>query len=333
MTINVAVVTSDALVLGCDSIASTTEWRLDPFSAEMSDGTSEGEWTVKFRWDHLEETVTNAWGGVTKMFRISDWPPVAAVTSGLAKLSGLSISSHASDFLAQKKAAVGGGGGALSVKEIASQFLAFIRERYDENYQNSSLPEPFRTGPTFLIGGYGTTEKFPSVFLANVQGNDLHEHYANGRCGVAWSGQSDAVERVLRGYDTQVRQSIEGVYQNLLMQYRDSVAQSVAAAMERMLKANPHLMGAEIVVPDPPGMDFAQQWEARKLNIQFSNLPLQDAVDLAAFLVNLQSGRAKFGSGVATVGGRTHIGIITKPGGFQMLDEPEIKHLNTGFLS
>jgi hypothetical protein len=69
-----------------------------------------------------------------------------------------------------------------------------------------------------------------------------------------------------------------------------------------------------------------------ELNIQFVNLPLQDAVDLAAFLVNLQSGRAKFGSGVATVGGRTHIGVITKQK-FVMLDEPELRHTNVGFVS
>jgi hypothetical protein len=31
MTVNIALVTSDALVLGCDSIASTTGYFLDPF--------------------------------------------------------------------------------------------------------------------------------------------------------------------------------------------------------------------------------------------------------------------------------------------------------------
>ena len=55
-------------------------------------------------------------------------------------------------------------------------------------------------------------------------------------------------------------------------------------------------------------------------------------MDLVAFLVNLQSGRAKFGSGVATVGGRTHVGVITK-NRFEMLEEPRLKHTNTGFTS
>lgn len=73
-------------------------------------------------------------------------------------------------------------------------------------------------------------------------------------------------------------------------------------------------------------------WGREALQIGYADLPLQDAVDLVAFLVNLQSGRAKFGSGVATVGGRTHVGVITKQH-FVMLEEPQLQHTNTGFTS
>ena len=64
--------------------------------------------------------------------------------------------------------------------------------------------------------------------------------------------------------------------------------------------------------------------------IAYGHLPIQDAIDFAAYLVELQSGRAKFASGVATVGGRTHIGIVTKQGGFRMLDEPELHYSRVG---
>jgi hypothetical protein len=60
-------------------------------------------------------------------------------------------------------------------------------------------------------------------------------------------------------------------------------------------------------------------------------LPLQEAITFVAFLVNLQSGKSRFARGVATVGGRTHIGIITKGKDFRLLDEPELKHRHTGF--
>jgi hypothetical protein len=31
------------------------------------------------------------------------------------------------------------------------------------------------------------------------------------------------------------------------------------------------------------------------------------------------------------VGGRTHVGMITKSEGFRMLDEPELRHTNIGY--
>jgi hypothetical protein len=68
-----------------------------------------------------------------------------------------------------------------------------------------------------------------------------------------------------------------------------------------------------------------------RLDIECANLPLQDAVDLVSSLVNLQSGRSKFVRGVATVGGRTRIGVITKSADLRMINEPEIIHRNIGF--
>jgi hypothetical protein len=55
------------------------------------------------------------------------------------------------------------------------------------------------------------------------------------------------------------------------------------------------------------------------------------SVDFASYLVSLQSGKSKLASGVATVGGRTHIGVITRREGFRMFDEPELRHTNVGY--
>jgi hypothetical protein len=49
--------------------------------------------------------------------------------------------------------------------------------------------------------------------------------------------------------------------------------------------------------------------------------------------VGLQSGKSKFAVGVPTVGGRTHVGVITRHEGFRMLSEPELRHRPVGFVS
>ena len=107
-------VTSDALVLSCDSIASVTEPLLSPFGFLECDANGElkldadGKFTAKFDYQDLQQRVTSAWGGVTKMFQIHPDPsPVVAVTAGTARLLDRSIASHAGEFLQETPEGVG----------------------------------------------------------------------------------------------------------------------------------------------------------------------------------------------------------------------------------
>ena len=44
----------------------------------------------------------------------------------------------------------------------------------------------------------------------------------------------------------------------------------------------------------------------------------------------LQSGPQRFATGIATVGGRTHVGVVMQ-NRFELLNEPELDHSHTGF--
>jgi hypothetical protein len=72
-------------------------------------------------------------------------------------------------------------------------------------------------------------------------------------------------------------------------------------------------------------------WDEYPAHVDYANLPLQEAINFVAFLVLLQDGKGRFVRGVATVGGRTHIGIVTKDKGFQLLNEAQLTHKLTGF--
>jgi hypothetical protein len=74
MTVNIGLVTSDAVVLGCDSVASTTNYFLDPIALPWVKGAdgkhlkdANGKFSLSFDFDDYQPLVTNAWGGVTKM--------------------------------------------------------------------------------------------------------------------------------------------------------------------------------------------------------------------------------------------------------------------------
>lgn len=326
MTINIALLTAEALVLGCDSIASTTEYFLNPFQFDLQPD-AEGNATITFNLSHLSGQVTNAWGGVTKMFEISRTPAIAAITAGTAKLNGQTIASLASQFFRSRQ----GQPEDVSVEQVSNDFLAFMREAYDRHYADSKLPDELKDGPLFLVGGYAVNDHFPSLFRVRVQENRVVSAYGAGDFGVAWEGQSDSVERLLRGYDMNLRRMID-----------DSVRDAVAATREKMAEALANILQSlldKLGVQMPEGVDtelpaapsISLPWDTFRVTMPYSNLPLQDAVDLVAFFVNLQSGKSKFAHGLATVGGRTHIGIITKQSGFQMLDEPALKHTNLGY--
>ena len=118
MTINIAVLTSEALVLSCDSIASVTEYFVDPFTCP-GERTEDGSLSVTVTAVDIIPQVTNTWDGVTKLFLLQGGScPVAAVTAGLAKLNNRSMSGYANQFLSEH-----GGSAAVEVPDTRSTFV------------------------------------------------------------------------------------------------------------------------------------------------------------------------------------------------------------------
>jgi len=339
MTVNIALLTSDAVILGCDSIASTTGYFLDPIALEWDKGPDgkylqdeNKKFILRFNYDDWLPLVTNAWGGVTKLFLIHPKPtPVAAVTTGLAKLNERPIASLAAEFLAmherRKKKHL------VQVEVICNEFLKFMREKYLQNYKDTKLPEEMREGPEFLVGGFGRDDEFPCVYRINVQRNRVKRQWntKEATTGVAWGGQSSAVERFIRGMDGDLKQRIEGETSDALKRYSSDVKAFMAGKINEILDkvGQPMPEGISLDLPEPPKINPG--WEEFRSDIGYSNMPIQEAINFVSFLVGLQSGQSRFTRGVATVGGRTHIAVITKDKGFVLLNEPELQHRNTGF--
>lgn len=166
----------------------------------------------------------------------------------------------------------------------------------------------------------------------NVEKDSVKCEFKPGSYGIAWDGQADTIVRLIRGYDLPLTTSIEAEVKKEVDDYYDSTSTAVARIVQDILDK----FGAT-ALPDgvdtslPPRKSIKLGWDAAKLAIQYQSLPVQDAVDFVSFLVFMQSARSKFVPGVATVGGRTHVGVVEKEKGFTMLNEPELKHRNIGF--
>jgi hypothetical protein len=335
MTINVALVTSEALVFGCDSTASMSGYFLNPFGKGLQldkNGKpahdADGCYSIKFKYEQLDNIVTDAWGGVTKMFHLADGPcQVAGVTAGLASLSQRPIALIAEEFCSHHKRKPT----LKTVDAVAKAFLKFMRSEFENHYKNSKIPVPLREAPEFLLGGYGPNDKFPSLFRVNVRDNKLVNEFRGGGTGIAWNAQSDVVERVLRGYDRQLRSAVDDQLQKGIKTYTDEMNKAVLDIISRILSKLKQPMPKGVKTTLPTVNPLTLPWDSLRLDVGYGNLPLQEAVHFASYLVLMQSGRYRFAKGVATVGGRTHVGVITKDKGFRKLNEPELAHKWTGF--
>jgi hypothetical protein len=339
MTINVGLVTSEALILGCDSTASSGDYYLDPFVAGMekdADGNiafdADGKATTKFDFGELQHIVTDAWGGVTKMFPLcSKYCNVAAVTAGAASLNKRIISSLAAEYHGKPKVPGKSKKQPRTVKEVAEGFLEFMRAEYDEHYRDSDMPESAREGPEFLIGGFGQNDKFPVAYRVRVKQGTAKEEFASGKSSLIWNAQSDAVERVIRGYDTELRKQIEKAATEAIKAYQVQMNQAALKIVDDILKALNQKMPEGVDTTLPGDISVTLPWQTFRLGVPYSVLPLQEAVNFVSYLILLQAGKSRFARGVATVGGRTHIGVITKDKGYRQLNEPDLTHHYIGF--
>lgn len=340
MTINVALVTSEAIVLGCDSIASSAKYYIDPFATAIRDANgnlvrdAKGKMSSTYSFSDMENLVTDYWDGVTKMFRLHGEKDkkvthVAAITTGMATLNDQTMASLANEFLA--RTARRERRPRVQVSVIVNEFLAFMRREYLEHHKKSQLPQQLWEDAEFLVGGYGRDDNFPSLYRVSLKNNTATAAYVNGKFGAAWGGQADSVQRLLFGYDEPVKAYVEKVISETIDRLHGDMSQATLRILGDTLNAlNQQLpAGVDTTLPGKP--TIAIPWTSFAVGIDFTNMPTQDAVNFVAYLVYLQSGKAKFVRGIATVGGRIHIGVITKSKGFEMINEPEITHENTGF--
>jgi len=250
VTVNVVLRTSDAIVFGCDSISSTSQYALDPWAHLVRDADGNlvtddnGGLTAKFPQSALQRFVTNTVGGVTKMFPVSqNAVQVAAVTSGLAKLNDRTMASYAGEFLAR-------GNAFGSVEETARAFSEFLHAAYVAHFDARSVPEEYRDDVEFLLGGYAGKDHFPSLFRLRLLPNSC-VHVPD--FGIAWGGQSDAVERLLFGIDGRARYELEQAVANLLQGFGEQMRSSLAGILQSVLTK--------------VGRDFPRTWTRRFLRL------------------------------------------------------------------
>jgi hypothetical protein len=239
-------------------------------------------------------TLLNVSGGIVQIFeharklsQIKDYP-IGALTWGQGSIGARNIESLVLEFANPLTPL--GGARPLDVQTVANQLFQFMQQRYQAAY--GGLP-PNQPPPPLgmLVGGISTGNFFPEVYVWEFPRSTaptlVMPDQPNGSptFGAVFYGQTDALVRLLRGYDPRLPQLLTGA----------GVQQALITQIETQF-----LYG-----------------------IPFDSMPLQDAVDFADYLCKVVIGRFRFVVGPPTCGGEVDIAAIT-PRGFQWIRQKSL---------
>lgn len=233
-----------------------------------------------------QQEVCNVYNNADKVFNLvrrgSVCYPIGAVTFGAGSIGPASISTLVKDFrkiIADASHPLYVDPGNYTVLGVATKFRQFMLE---DKYNSVFGSQAGKPDLGFIIGGYSSNadvaEDYALVALGGqFLGPDIYPTIDGS--SINYFGQPEAVERLLYG----VSLGLPDFFINNL-----STSSADAYTLHRSLK---------------------QTLEVRLVD---AAMPIQDAIDLAEFLVDLTAKFIRFQEGAQTVGGPIEIATITK---------------------
>ncbi len=247
-----------------------------------------------------EGSVINVYNNANKIFNLKKGWPIGAVSWGLGNIGNSSISTLMKDL--RSKFSENGkktpkktksdwflNENEYTVSKVAELVRRFI---YEENYLPSFKDiEPKESRPSlgFIVAGYSATETMAEEYQINIINGECAsptQIRSQNESGATWNGQTDAISRLVLGVGTQLPRVLE---ENLGVQ---------ANQIESVVNVIQQRLTVPLIIPA---------------------MPIQDAIDLAAFLVDTTIQFYRFSPGAPVVGGPIEIAAITKHEGFKWI--------------
>lgn len=227
--------------------------------------------------------IINIYKNADKIYNLRKGIPVGAITWGSGSIGNSSISTLSKDFrdlISSDDAIWRVDPQNYSIEDIAKKFKKHI---FDNNYQKAfeEWEEKKRPFIGFIIAGYSTSGDFAEEWEIQIMEGvckgpeKIREHQFTG---IAWRGRGEAIYRLYFGIDNKI---------DLVLKENGLDDQLIKKIKEDCRK--------KLRVP-----------------LVSSAMPIQDAIDLAKFLVQMSIQYFKFSPGAATVGGPIEVAAITK---------------------
>ncbi|WP_438354481.1 hypothetical protein [Microbacterium sp. CJ88] len=233
--------------------------------------------------------VANIYNNANKVFNLYKGLPVGAMTWGLGSIGPASIATLAKDL---RRRFTGNDPSFADwkldpenylVSDVAARAREFLNDgRYEVVEAEAAAqgqPAPYLG---FLVAGYSSGADQPEAYVIELGENGSPDiaTVVPDEAGAAWWGQPDAIARILNGMSIAFPDAL--VNRGLVSTAADAAA--IYGAVREEL--NPQMVTAA--------------------------MPIQDAIDLAEFLVHATIQVVRFSPGNPTVGGPIEIATISK---------------------
>lgn len=328
MTSLVALATKDALVLGSDSLGTTTEDLIDPADlVEFFDSAKDFE----LKKDKNGNPVLKDFGSIykkakpvtythmthtSKLFSLSPLE-MGIMSTGIASIGERTIKSLIEEFKSKESAfSKKPKPTNYTVKGIGNKILDFISQYFESEYPD----EKRRPHLEFILGGCNKRSPLPKIVRIKLPKKEIEETLKEGRFGIVFGGQMKEIQRIVFGTDGANTLKIYSRHIELLRKYRDK--------MNDFLKQkNISIEIPELSMDEIKELDmFSGGWDLEGFNANWGDFSEQNAIECVNFFVNIMIKSQQFSYGMPTVGGEVHIALITKKDGFRFISKEEYHH-------
>lgn len=210
---------------------------------------------------------------------------IAAVTYGEALIGNRTAHSYLPEFELEI------GDERLQIAQYAERLSDFFQTRWSK----AAVPGG-GDGINFIVAGYDAEAPYGSVFLFNIPSQPQPEPRNADGFGMTWGGQIEIVNRIVQGYDPGLAPALAGVLQGKFGLPEADVQKALQS--------------------------ISSQFQH---TIPYDVLPLQDCVDLAAFLVRTTMTAQSLAVVNRGVGGSIEVAAMTRQQGLQWVQRQELK--------
>lgn len=234
-----------------------------------------------------QPVVVNVYNNANKIANLYKGLPIGCVAYGSGSIGSASISTLLKDF---RKGIMDTeqrfGTGTYTMEEVTKGLSSFLTNQVAN--LGASDPKPTLG---IMVGGYSAGKNLAEGWLLMIENGIANEPQLlrpEGDVGINWGGEGESISRLVLGFSNSLPQVL-----------------------------------SKAIKPEPSSTDMQQLTALLRDSLQaplvFAPMPIQDAIDVAEWLVDTASMFSRFSPGPSSVGGPTESAAITKHEGFKWI--------------